>query len=76
MTLQTFHFYLFQTDRVIFCLFLPVDVDVYSQLMQSYFPVTNDESEENGDEAKTKPKQDTKGRISVFILAHFIYVAH
>ena len=30
---------LFQVDRVIFCLFLEKDVDIYEKLMQKYFPV-------------------------------------
>jgi hypothetical protein len=31
--------YLFQIDRVIFCVFLKGDVKIYENLMQVYFPV-------------------------------------
>ncbi|CAM1331641.1 MACROD2 (predicted) [Pycnogonum litorale] len=28
-------------DRIVFCLFLPIDVDIYETLLQQYFPVCN-----------------------------------
>jgi hypothetical protein len=31
--------YLFQIDRVIFCVFLKEDLKIYENLMQVYFPV-------------------------------------
>jgi hypothetical protein len=31
--------FLLQVDRVIFCLFLEKDVEIYEKLMQIYFPV-------------------------------------
>jgi len=28
-----------EVDRVIFCLFLPIDIDIYNKLMPTYFPL-------------------------------------
>ena len=36
----------FQVDRVIFCLFLGVDVKIYEHLMSVYFPVGESVAEE------------------------------
>ncbi len=46
---------MFQVDCIIFCLFLKVDVEIYGDLMQVYFPKDNDISnDEDSEEAKSK----------------------
>ena len=47
-----FHILLTQVERIIFCLFLPKDVELYEELMQVYFPVPKENS----------PREDEKGR--------------
>ena len=52
----------FQIERIIFCLFLPVDVDIYEELFQTYFPVENDELER--DEPEAEEKQGARAFLS------------
>ena len=51
---------LLQVDRVIFCLFLPVDVGLYEKHLQYYFPVTVDD-----DPSKRRASDGNKCRHKV-----------
>ena len=48
-----------QIDRIVFCLFLPVDVDIYEELFQYYFPME--------DTPDTKP-DETEEKQGIFLL--------
>ena len=34
--------FIFQVDRIVFCLFLPKDYEIYQEVLQQYFPVGPD----------------------------------
>ena len=51
--------FIFQIDRVIFCLFLPVDVDIYETFMQYYFPVNKTDTS-----TTTSPEEKGQSHLS------------
>ncbi len=62
---QNLYPFLFQVERIIFCLFLPVDIAIYEDLMQYYFPGDSDTTSEEVKDASTEEdkneEKDTKG---------------
>ena len=55
--------FIFQVDRIIFCLFLPVDIAIYEELMQYYFPGDlNTATEEVKDESTEEKKNEEENK--------------
>ncbi|XP_071162113.1 ADP-ribose glycohydrolase MACROD2-like [Mytilus edulis] len=49
-------------ERVIFCLFLQKDVDIYEELMQHYFPIESDDSDRSNTVSEKDDKVSTLGQ--------------
>ena len=65
--LLNYNFFLLQIDRIVFCLFLPVDVDIYEELFQYYFPL------EDTPDTKPDETEEKQGILLLLLFELFLF---
>ena len=53
-----------QVERIIFCLFLPIDVELYQQYMQVYFPVEPPADHQGAVNTSPQPKEGSEKSVT------------